>query len=112
MVAFLGGATLEATAFTLREATPNSKSFVMSKGIFETFLANFTGETDSFCLAGRTAFFREEGFWIGLGTECAFLPRKFNNLATCKLDAGTGDESLLISTSICHVWFSYDVGHF
>jgi hypothetical protein len=33
-------ATLETATLTFREATPNSKALIMSKGIFETLLAD------------------------------------------------------------------------
>jgi hypothetical protein len=72
--AFLCGTAFESATLAFRESAPNAKTFVMGESVFKTLLPDLTGETDALSLTGRTAFFREECFGIGLGTERSFLP--------------------------------------
>ena len=84
----------------------------MCQGILQALLSHLAREADAFRFPSRTALFGKEGLGIGLGTERSLLPGEFNDLTAVELNAWTGDESLLISTSICHVSFSYAVGRF
>lgn len=43
----LGGSALEAAAFPLGEAAPDTKSLVMREGIFQAFAPDFAREADS-----------------------------------------------------------------
>jgi hypothetical protein len=65
----LSRATLETAALTLGEATPDSKTLIMSECVFKALLANIAGEADALCFACRSTFFRKECFWICLSAE-------------------------------------------
>jgi hypothetical protein len=62
-------ATLEAATLTLGEASPDSKTLIMGERVFETLLADLTGEADSLRLASGATLLWKEGLWIGLRTE-------------------------------------------
>jgi hypothetical protein len=83
-------ATAELAALALAESAPDSETLVVRKCVLEALAANLAGGANLFCFAGRTALFREEGFWVGLGAERVGLPGKLRVVIfdECGTDAG------------------------
>src|ERR1700721_38253 len=65
---------LEAAAFPLREAAPDSEALVVGQGVFEAFTTYLAAKADLLGLARGAALLGEERFWIRLSTQRTVLP--------------------------------------
>jgi len=70
---------LEATAFTLGEATPNAEALIVLERILKAFIANRAGLANALRFSGRSTLFWEERVRICLGTQCLILPFLFHS---------------------------------
>src|SRR6202042_1841374 len=65
---------LEAAAFPLREAAPDSEALVLGQGVFEAFTAHLAAKADLLGLARGAALLGEERFRVRLSTQRTVLP--------------------------------------
>ena len=65
---------LEFAALTLGKAAPDAEPLVVLECVLKTLVTHVACQTNPFGFSRGPTLFRKERLWIGLRTECAFLP--------------------------------------